>query len=75
MEDHYGVLLRNKPTFISVIESTLAPRNIQERAEEESKLMELSDNALLFIELIKEFYMNFPLRGESSMMVTSVLSD
>jgi hypothetical protein len=75
MEDHSGVLLENKLMFISIIESVLALRNMRDRAEERSKLMELSDNALLFIELIKEFYMNFPLRDESSMLMKSVLND
>ena len=56
MEDHFNILINIKRTFILILDLA---QNIMKKPKF------CSDDAQFLIELIKEFYMNYPLKGQN----------
>ena len=67
MEDHYGIFLVNKEIFLEVI------NGVKEFALSSS--IDIKDNSLIFLEFLKEFYMNYPLRGQSYTVLGSTFDE
>ncbi len=67
MEDRYGALTRTKDIFFKIIDS--ATRLTKSAAPE------TRDEALMLLEFIKEYYMNYPLRGQTSAVTNSLFDE
>ncbi len=67
MEDRYCAFIKKKETFSEILTSAILVS--------ESKVEESRDEALMLVEYIKEYYMNYPLRNQSTMVTSSLFDE
>ena len=67
MEDKYGILLEDQNIFLDILGSA--------EILSKSSIDDIKDSAILFIEYMNEFYMNYPLRGQSMSVLGSAFDE
>ena len=67
MEDRYMILIESKDNFITIFDA------VQKLSKFDYE--KISDNAIMFMEFVKEFYMNYPLVGQPSSILCSTFNE
>jgi len=67
MEDRYGAFTRSKEIFIKTMD---AAQRLSKGGSEE-----IRDEALLLLEFVKEYYMNYPLKGQTPTVTNSLFDE
>lgn len=67
MEDRYCALIKRKETFVKIVEAAMKISK--------TGVGEVRDEALMLVEYIKEYYMNYPLRNQSTTVTGSLFDE
>ena len=67
MEDRYSALIKARDVFFKILDSA---QRLSKTSSEEVR-----DNALMLIEFIKQYYMNYPLKGQTAAVTSSLFDE